>query len=139
MDGVTNDIAEIRNAAQEVARELLSFELHLGFALAEIQTWPDIEVSSLFLARLLFLWRARFPSLEGDPLVGPRRGPTAREEIVRALDQRANTLRWLAEARWSDLPSPTRLAQLFENASQEFRRSLRRMKGHSMDDERTRR
>jgi hypothetical protein len=139
MDGVAHDIAEIRDAAHEVARELLSFQIHLGFPLAELQTWPDNEVSSLFLARLLFLWRARFPSLESDPLVGPRRGPAAREEIVQALDQRASTLRWLAEARSSDLPSPIRLAQLFENASQEFRRSLRRIKGHSTDDEGPRR
>jgi hypothetical protein len=46
----------------KVARELLSFEIHVGLALAELQTWPDNEVSSLFLARLLFLWRARFPN-----------------------------------------------------------------------------
>jgi hypothetical protein len=130
MENPDSEILLAAEAAQEIARELLDFELQLGFPLTELRTWPDDEVSSLFLVRALVLWRARFPSLDTDPLMGPRRGPIAREALVDALSKRAAALRSIAAVRASDLSSPQRLARLFEDAAEAFRRSLLRMRGH---------
>src|SRR5215471_10930866 len=104
MDQVRNDAAELGDAADEIARELLGFEVHLGFALTEVSSWPNDAVSSLFLARLLVLWRARFPSPEIDPLVGPRHGPATREALVKTHSERAASLRSLVGTGAMDSP-----------------------------------
>src|SRR5262245_19662171 len=114
MEGTGDEARAIVDAAHAIARELLGFELHLGFPLSELASWPDEEVASLFIVRAIVLWRERFPTLEEDPLLGPRRGTAAREALVEALGQRAATLRSMDAERPTELSSPERLARLFE-------------------------
>src|SRR5262249_30823238 len=114
--------------AEKLSKELLRFERYLGFPLIELPSWPDEEVVALFLARLVLLWRRRFPSLETDPLVGPHLGLVARDALVQALSRRAAILRSNTKTSATGPPHRSRLAYLFEEAAGEFRRSFDRMR-----------